>query len=132
MAAIRSLAALAALLLAGGCGVRSVSSADSCAAPRPMLSTHHASPGDHLTVSVNYTVACQDTNQPGDGTVTPRRYRAVRIHLVERATQTTLATVDTDRDGYLSTQVTIPATARPGDALIRVDHLLEDAALTIG
>ena len=61
---------------------------------------------------VNYTVACQDTNHPQGEAVVPARYRAVKIRLVQGATQTTLATVDTDREGYLSARVTIPASAK--------------------
>ena len=67
---------------------------------------------------------------PGAVTVVPARYRAVKILLIQGATQTTLATVDTDRDGHLSTQVTIPASANSGDAFIRADHA-EAAFLTV-
>lgn len=132
MTAFRSLVALTGLLLVGGCGAQSVSSAESCAAPRASLSVHHVSPGERLSVRVNYTVACQDTNHPQAEPVVPARYRAVRIRLIYGATQTTLATADTDREGYLSVQVTIPASAKTGDAFIRVDHVDEDAFLTIG
>ena len=81
---------------------------------------------------VNYTVACQDTNHPQGEAVVPARYRAVKIRLVQGTAETTLATVDADREGYLSARVTIPASATTGDAFIRVDHVGEDALLTIG
>ena len=128
MRTFRSLVAVAGLLLVGGCGEQT--SSGSCAVPRALLSAHHASPGDRLTVTVNYTIACQDTH-PGAVSVLPTRYRAVRLVLIQRDTGTTLATADTDREGHLSAEVTIPATARPGDAFIRVDHVDEDAFLTI-
>ena len=131
MTAFRYSVALAGLLLVVGCGEQGVSQAESCAAPRALLSTHHVSPGDRLSVRVNYTVACQDTNHPQGEPVVPVRYRAVKIRLIHGAAQTTLATADTDREGYLSAQVTIPASATTGDAFIRVDHVGEDAFLTI-
>jgi hypothetical protein len=131
MTGFRSLVALAGLLVVGGCGETSVSSGESCPAPRALLSVHHVSPGERLSVRVNYTVACQDTNHPQGEPVVPARYRAVKIRLVQGATQTTLGTADTDREGYLSARVTIPASVTTGDALIRVDHVDEDALLTI-
>jgi len=131
MTALRSLVALAGLLVVGGCAETSVSSGDSCAALRALLSVHHVSPGDWLSVRVNYSVACQDTNHPQGEPVVPTRYRTVKIRLVQGATQTTLTTADTDREGYLWARVTIPATATTGDAFIRVDHLDEDAFLTV-
>ena len=132
MTAFRSLVVLAALLVVGGCGEQSVSSAESCAPPRVLLPVHHVSPGESLSVRVNYTVACQDTNHPQGEAVVPARYRAVKIRLVQGTAETTLATVDADREGYLSARVTIPASATTGDAFIRVDHVGEAALLTIG
>ena len=49
------------LLLVSGCGMQSVS-ASSCAMPPAAPSAKQASPGDHLTVTVSYVLACQDTN----------------------------------------------------------------------
>ena len=100
-----------------------------CAMPPAALSAKQASPGDHLTVMVSYVLACQDTN-PGGMTVTKERYRAVKIRLIQDKAQTTLATVDTDQEGQLSTQVIIPAEAQTGDAFVRVDYA-RDAYLTI-
>ena len=130
MTAFRSLVVLAALLVVGGCGEQSVSSAESCAPPRVLLPVHQVSPGEWLSVRVNYTVACQDTNHPQGEAAVPARYRAVKIRLVQGTAETTLATVDADREGYLG-RVTIPASATTGDAFIRVDHVGEDALLTI-
>ena len=129
MTAFRSLISLASLLLASGCGVQGVSSSGSCAAPRAVLSAQQASPGDRLTATVSYRVACKDTN-PGDLTVINGHFQAVKIRLIQRDAQTMLATVDTDQEGHLSTQVTIPASAKTGDAFVRVDHE-DDASLTI-
>ena len=128
----RCLAALAGLLLVGGCGEASISSAGSCAAPRALLSVHHVSPGERLSVRVNYAVACQDTNHPQAEPVVAARYRAVEIRPIRGATHTTLATADPDPEGHLSVPVTIPASAKAGDAFIRVDHVDADAFLTIG
>ena len=129
MTAFKPLIPLAgSLLLVSGCGVQSVSSL-SCAMPPAALSANQASPGDHLTVTVSYVLACQDTN-PGQMTVTKERFHAVKIRLIQDKAQTTLATVDTDQEGQLSTQVTIPANAQTGDAFVRVDYA-RDAYLTI-
>lgn len=80
---------------------------------------------------VNYVDACEDTNHPHAESAVPTRYQAVKIRLIQGATQTTLATADTDREGYLSARVTIPASAATGDAFIRVDHVGTDAFLAI-
>ena len=129
MTALRSLISLASLLLVSGCGAQGVSSSRSCAAPRAALSAQQASPGDRVTVTVSYRVACKDTD-PGDVTVINGRFQAVKILLIQRETQTTPAKVETDQEGHLSTQVTIPASAQTGDAFVRVDHA-DDAFLTI-
>jgi hypothetical protein len=131
MAGFRSLVALAGLLAVGGCAETSVSSGESCPEPRALLSVHQVTPGERLSVRVNYSVACQDTNHPQGEPVVPPRHRAVKIRLVQGAMQTTLATTDTDREGYLSARVTIPASAKAGEGFIRVDHVGEDALLTI-
>lgn len=73
MTAFRSLVVLAALLVVGGCGQQSVSSAESCAPPRVLLLVHRVFPGESLSVRVNYTVACQDTNHPQGEAVVPSR-----------------------------------------------------------
>src|SRR6476659_7000122 len=101
MAGFRSSVALAGLLVVAGCGETSVSSGASCPEPRALLSVHQVSPGERLSVRVNYSVACQDTNHPQGEPVVPPRHRAVKIRLVQGATQTTLATTDADREGYL-------------------------------
>lgn len=80
-------------------------------------------------MTVSYSVACKDTD-PGDVTVINGQFQAVKILLIQRDKQTILATVDTDQEGHLSTQVTIPASAQTGDAFVRVDHA-DDAFLTI-
>ena len=80
-------------------------------------------------MTVSYVLACQDTN-PGEMTVTKERFHAVKIRLIQDNAQTTLATVDTDQEGQLSTQVTIPANAQTGDAFVQVDYA-RDAYLTI-
>jgi hypothetical protein len=129
MTAFRSLISLASLLLISGCGVQGGSSSGSCAAPRAALSAQQASPGDGLTVTVSYRVACKDTD-PGDVTVIDGHFQAVKIFLVQRDKQTMLATVNTDQEGHLSTRVTIPASAQTGDAFVRVDYA-DDAFLTI-
>ena len=64
-------------------------------------------------------------------TVIKGQFQAVKILLIQRDTQTGLATVDSDQEGHLSTQVTIPASAQEGDEAIRVGHA-DDAFLTIG
>ena len=64
-----------------------------CAMPPAALSAKQASPGDHLTVTVSYVLACQDTN-PGEMTVTKERFHAVKIRLIQDNAQTTLATVE--------------------------------------
>ena len=81
-------------------------------------------------MTVSYSVECKDTD-PGDVTVIKGQFQAVKILLIRRDTQTVLATVDSDQEGHLSTQVTIPASAQEGDAAIRVGHA-DDAFLTIG
>ena len=97
MTGFRSLVALAGLLAVGGCGETGVSSGESCPEPRALLSVDQVSPGEQLSVRVNYSVACQDTDHPQGEPVVPARYRAVKIRLLQGATQTTLATTDADR-----------------------------------
>lgn len=80
-------------------------------------------------MTVSYRVACKDTD-PGEVTVIGGQLQAVKIFLIQRDKQTMLATVDTDKEGHISTRVTIPASAQSGDAFVRVDHA-DDAFLTI-
>lgn len=127
--AVAAVLASVGLVSAGGCSA-SGGSAESCAPPRTVLSSRQVAPGDRLTVTVRFTVACQDTD-PGTVSVVRQRWRAVRVQLVQGATQTLLATVDPDRDGVLSTQVTVPAGAKAGEAFIRVDHV-DDALVLVG
>ncbi|MGZ4777533.1 MAG: hypothetical protein ACXVYW_19730 [Oryzihumus sp.] len=123
---VRAVASLAGLLLVAAC---SAGSGASCALPRPVLSSGHPAPGDRLTVQVDLDRECVDTNHPGPP-LPPKAWRGVRVSLVQGATVTVLATVDSDAQGQVSAEVTIPVGAAPGRAPIRVDFA-EDAALTI-
>ena len=80
-------------------------------------------------MTVSCSVACKDTD-PGDVTVIKGQFQAVKILLIQRDTQTVLATVDSDQEGHASTHVTIAARAQEGDAAIRVSHA-DDAFLAI-
>lgn len=71
---------------------------------------------------------CQDTNH-AEPAIT-QTWKSVRILLVQGNTDMVLATLDTDRAGHLSTQVTIPMKASAGPALIRIDNA-DDVRLTI-
>ena len=84
--------------------------------------------GQKLTVSIDFSLTCQDTNH-AEAAIT-QAWKSVRIRLVEGNTDMVLATLDTDRAGHLSTQVTIPVKASAGLALIRIDYA-DDVPLTI-
>ena len=103
-------------------------SAGSCALPRPLLSAQHVSPGQKLTVSIDFSLTCQDTDH-AEAAIT-QAWKSVRIHLVEGNTDMVLATLDTGRAGHLSTQVTIPVKASVGLSIIRIDYA-DDVPLTI-
>ncbi|GAA1258336.1 hypothetical protein [Oryzihumus leptocrescens] len=126
MSRVQAVALLSGWLLLAAC---SAGSDESCALPRPVLSSSHAAPGEQVTVTINLSVACLDTNHPGPS-VPPRTWRGVTIDLVEGGRQTRLATVDSDPRGKVSAVVTVPTDAAPGRAAIRVDFA-EEAALTI-
>ena len=127
---VPAVASLSGLLLVAACSAGSFGAdAGSCALPRPVLSSSHAAPGVQVTVTVNLSVDCVDTNHPGSP-VPPRTWRGVTIDLVEGGRQTRLATVDSDAHGQVSAEVTVPADASPGRASIRV-AFAEDSALTI-
>lgn len=125
---VKFVTALVAVLATGGCAMSATTSAGSCALPRPVLSAQHASPGQKLTVSIDFSLTCQDTNH-AEAAIT-QAWKSVRIRLVEGNTDMVLATLDTDRAGHLSTQVTIPVKASAGLALIRIDYA-DDVPLTI-
>ena len=126
MRALRTALSIASLLVASACGSPST---ESCAAPHPILSPSHASPGSKVTVKVDLSVACVDTNHP-DSPVPPRKWQGIPINLVQGDRQVRLATVDSDTSGHLSAEVKIPNDAEAGQAAIRV-KFAEDAPLTI-
>lgn len=97
--------------------------------PLPVLRPTEVAPGDRVALTVDLSADCVDTNHPGPS-LPRRQWRGVRITLVDNGSQTPLATLDSDRDGRISTDLTIPEGAAPGSALVRVDGA-RDATLTI-
>ena len=97
--------------------------------PLPVLRPTEVAPGDRVAVTVDLSAECVDTNHPGPP-LPRRQWRAVRITLVDNGSQTPLATIDSGRDGRISTDVTIPEGAASGRAVVRLDGA-RDATLTI-
>ncbi|MCZ7536912.1 MAG: hypothetical protein M5T61_14105 [Acidimicrobiia bacterium] len=92
----------------------------SCVGPEIGLSATEVVAGDTITVSGSYFfVGCNDTSAPGEESPLPNVPDAgIGIVFEQGGVASTLATVDAGADFNFSTDVLVPLTAVPGDAVI--------------
>ncbi len=122
-------ATIVAVALAGcsGGGVMSGGTAHgACEAPTLTVSPETAAPGETVAVTGAGWTVCNDTPNDPSGEAP---WREVTVELRQDGASRVLGTAPIE-DGRLDTEVTVPADARPGFALLVVGRT--DATYTVG